>query len=84
MEVLPNAIPVKQNLKRRHILNEDVCDLCKLETELVVLTAHTGLGLNSFIFVLPNKSIFLNKEVFTYAHKEQKNSELLASVMWSL
>nr|POF21494.1 putative ribonuclease h protein [Quercus suber] len=31
-----NAIPVKQNLKRRHILNEDVCELCKLETESVV------------------------------------------------
>ena len=31
-----NAIPVKQNLKQRHILNEDVCNLCKLETELVV------------------------------------------------
>ena len=51
---------------------------------LGVLTAHTGLGLNSFIFVLPKKSIFLNKEVFTYAHKERKNPKLLASVMWSL
>nr|POE68397.1 putative ribonuclease h protein [Quercus suber] len=30
-----NAIPMKQNLKRRHILNEDVCELCKLETESV-------------------------------------------------
>ena len=31
-----NAILVKQNLKRRHILNEDVCELCKLETKSVV------------------------------------------------
>ena len=30
-----NALPVKQNLKRRHILNDDVCDLCKQETESV-------------------------------------------------
>ena len=28
-----NAILVKQNLKRQHILNEDVCKLCKLESE---------------------------------------------------
>ena len=31
-----NAILVKQNLKRRHILNEDVCKLCKLESKSVV------------------------------------------------
>ena len=24
-----NALPVKQNLRRRHIINEDVCELCK-------------------------------------------------------
>nr|POE48252.1 putative ribonuclease h protein [Quercus suber] len=30
-----NALLVKHNLRRRHIINEDVCDLCKHETESV-------------------------------------------------
>ena len=31
-----NALPVKQNLRQRHILTEDVCELYKNETELVL------------------------------------------------
>ena len=30
-----NALPVKQNLRRRHILNEDTCELCKLKTKSI-------------------------------------------------
>ena len=30
-----NALPVKQNLRRRHILTKDVCEFCKCETESV-------------------------------------------------
>nr|POE66513.1 putative ribonuclease h protein [Quercus suber] len=28
-----NALPVKFNLRRRHILNEDICETCKVEAE---------------------------------------------------
>ncbi|KAK7826170.1 hypothetical protein CFP56_032412, partial [Quercus suber] len=85
-----NAIPVKQNLKRRHILNEDVCELCKLETESVVhalwgcsqLTQVWG-SIPSFSF-RQTQAFSSIKEVLIYTHKERKNTELLASVMWSL
>ena len=35
-----------------------------------VLTAHTGLGLNSFIFVLTEKSIFLHPRS-AHLHKQR-------------
>ena len=85
-----NAILVKQNLKQRHILNEDVCELCKLESESVV---HALWGCSQLTQVwdsIPSFSFRQTQafssiqDVLTYTHKEQKNTELLASIMWSL
>ena len=85
-----NAIPVKQNLKRRHILNEDICELCKGESESVVhalwgcsqLTQVWG-SIPSFSF--RQTQVFSSiQDVLTYTHKKQGNTELLASIMWSL
>ena len=72
-----NAILVKQNLKRQHILNEDVCELCKLESELVVhalwgcsqLTQVWDL-IRSFSF-RQTQAFSSIQDVLTYTHKEQ-------------
>ena len=49
-----------------------------------MLTAHTGVGIIPDLFVSADMSFSSIQEVLTYAHQEQKNTELLASVMWSL
>ncbi|KAK7856420.1 putative ribonuclease h protein [Quercus suber] len=85
-----NALSVKQNLRRRHIINEDVCDLCKHETESVF---HALWGCEQlsqvwgtlFSFSFRQTRTFSSiQEVLLYADKEQKNPKLLASVMWTL
>ncbi|XP_075662941.1 uncharacterized protein LOC142632421 [Castanea sativa] len=49
-----------------------------------MIAAHTGLELNSIIFVPTNKGVSSIQEVLTYTNNEQRNPELLASIMWTL
>ncbi|KAK7836263.1 putative protein phosphatase 2c 53 [Quercus suber] len=87
-----NAIPVKQNLRQRHILTEDICELCKLETESVLhalwvwgcsqLSQVWG-SVPSFSF-RQTRTFSSIKEFLTYTNEEQKNPEFLASIMWTL
>ena len=85
-----NAIPVKQNLKRRHILYEDVCELCKLESKSVVHALWDCSQLSQVWDSIPSFSFRQTQafssiqDVLNYTHKEQKNTELLASIMWTL
>ena len=85
-----NALPVKQNLRRRHILTEDVCKLYKNEIESVLHALWSCAQLTQVWGSLPSFSfrqtrVFSSiQEVFTYTIKEKKNPELLASVMWTL
>ena len=85
-----NSIPVKQNLKRRHILHDDVCELCKCESESVIHAlwecsqlTQVWESVPTFLF-RQTRAFSSIKEVLMYAHQEQKNTERLASVMWSL
>ena len=85
-----NALPVKQNLRQRHIINEDVCELCKHETESVFhalwgfaqLTQVWG-SLSTFSF--RQTRVFSSiQEVLMYTDKQKKNPKLLALVMWTI
>ena len=85
-----NALFVKFNLRWQHILNEDTCDSCKVEVEDIY---HALWGCNqisqiwdsipSFSFI-QSKTFSSVQEVITSTYEEQKNVELMASVMWAI
>ena len=85
-----NAFSVKYNLRRRHILMEDTCELCKVEVED---TYHALWGCNQLSqvwdsipsFTFRHSKTFLSiREVLKFTHEEQKNVKLMASVMWTI
>ena len=90
VEGLPNAILVKYNLQRRHILIEDTYELCKMEMEDIY---HALWGCNQLSQIwdsVPSLSFKQSKtfpsirEVLTFTYEEQKNVELMASIMWTI
>ena len=85
-----NALPVKYNLTGWHILTEDTCEACKVEVEDIY---HALWGCNqlsqiwgsipSFSF-RQSKTFSSIREVSMFTYEEQKNVELMASVMWTI
>ena len=85
-----NALPIKYNLRRRHILTEDTCEACKVEVEDIY---HALWGCNqlsqkwgsipSFSY-RQSKTFSSIREVLTFTYEEQKNVELMASVIWTI
>ena len=85
-----NAILVKYNLQRQHILIEDTCELRKMEVEDIY---HVLWGCNQLSQIwdsVPSLSFSQSKtfpsirEMLTFTYEEQKNVELMASIMWTI
>ena len=85
-----NAIPVKQNLWKRKILTEDLCEHCHLTSETVCHALwkcskidEVQEGLHGFEFrQLQNFQSF--KDLIAFVHAEEENLELMAMVMQTI
>nr|POE50682.1 putative ribonuclease h protein [Quercus suber] len=85
-----NALPVKYNLKRRHILTEDTCEACKMEVEDIYHSLWECNQLTQLWGSIPSfsfrhlKTFSSIQEVLMFTYEERRNIELMASVMWTI
>ena len=86
--VCKEALPVKRNLRRRKIIEEDTCDHCKSSAESEFHALWECSALTSVWNSVPELRLHHDQNVHTVSelikliHDERKDVNLLAMILW--